>query len=136
MGLPPQHFSISSNAVHMSGTTQLTTQLATFEKHIKPEKLTTIKLAGCNLRVTSSSEQMKDGLWHIQTSIFNLGAQTCLIQSKKMNLVKPLALSAGSVEGAGRGFSEGEPRLVDADISVGTPSTSLSATTASVYVAP
>jgi len=114
----------------------LVKQTAALAQAFKPEKLTTIKLAGCNLRVTSSSEQMHSGLWYTQTSIFNLGSQECFIRSGKMFSGEPFTVKPGRVEGAGVGFSEGEPKSADAEISVHTAKASPTATTAPVYVAP
>jgi hypothetical protein len=110
--------------------------LSITDKPKPPEIHTRIKLAGCNLQVTSSADLMRDGTWHRGIDIINLGAQGCEIQSDKMGLVKPEIVDAGRERGAGSGFSEGEPKLVDAEISVHTTDTSSATTIAQVYVAP
>jgi hypothetical protein len=91
----------SSKAEQLNKAENLTTP----EKLTAPEKITAIKLAGCNLHVTSRSVDMHDGTWHITNEILNLGAQICLVQSEKMDLVKPSAVDPGHMRDTGR-FSE------------------------------
>ena len=66
------------------------------------EKLTTINLAGCDLRVVSLYQvysQRATSPWQIKHRLFNAGTQDCLIQSKMMHLSTPVAIKAGEVFG-------------------------------------
>jgi hypothetical protein len=101
-----------------------------------PDQITAIKLGGCNLRVSSSTYQMHDGVWLTTTFVLNLGAQTCVIQSNELNLVNPLTVDPNDLREPRRFFSEKEPRIADAGISVHAPSTPPATTTAPVYVLP
>ena len=99
------------------------------------EKLTTINLAGCDLRVVSlyeSYSQRANSPWQIKHRLFNVGTQDCLIQSKMMNLPAPVAIKAGDVFER-ESISESVPQLVDIEISVGATSTSLTRTTVRLY---
>jgi hypothetical protein len=100
------------------------------------QKLTTINLAGCNLRVVSLYEPYSNKLYspvRIMQRIFDVGTQDCLIQSEKMNLATPVNIKAGDVFER-ESISEGFPQLVDIEISVGTARTSLTKTTVPLYI--
>jgi hypothetical protein len=100
------------------------------------EKLTTIKLAGCDLRVVSLFDvygQRFNSPWRIKHRIFDVGTQDCLIQSEKMNLTRPVTIKPGDVFER-ESISESVPKLVDIEISVGVTSTSLTKTTVPLYV--
>jgi hypothetical protein len=102
------------------------------------EKFTTIRLAGCDLRVVSFYDaygQRLDSPFLIKHRIFDLGAQDCLIQSEKMNLATPVTIKPGVVFER-ESLSESKPQLVDTEISVGATSTSLTKTTVRLYVEP
>ena len=101
------------------------------------EKLTTIKLEGCDLRVVSFFDvfgQRFNSPWRIKHRIFDVGTQDCLIQSEKMNLPRPVTIKSGEVFER-EGISESVPKLVDIEILVGAASTALTKTTVPLYVA-
>jgi hypothetical protein len=100
------------------------------------EKLTTIKLAGCDLRVVSLYDPYGQKIyspWRAKHRIFNVGNQDCLIQSEKMNFTTPVAIKPGEVFER-ESILESVPQLVDVEISVGATSTSLTKTTVPLYI--
>jgi hypothetical protein len=100
------------------------------------EKLTTIRLAGCDLRVVSfydSYGQKLNSPVRIKYRIFDVGPQDCLIQSERINLMTPITIKSGDVFER-ESISEWVPQLVDIEISVGAISTSLTKTTVPLYV--
>jgi hypothetical protein len=101
------------------------------------EKLTTINLAGCDLRVVSLYDvygQKVSSPWRIKHRIFDVGPQDCLIQSEKMNLTTPVTIKPGDVFER-ESISESMPQLVDVEISVGATGASLAKTTVPLYIA-
>jgi hypothetical protein len=102
------------------------------------EKVTTINLAGCDLRVVSLYDPYGNKLfcpWRIKHRVFNVGTQGCLIQSEKMNVTTPVAIKPGDIFER-EIISESGAKLVDIEISVGATSTSLTKTTVPLYVEP
>jgi hypothetical protein len=102
------------------------------------EKFTTIRLAGCDLRVVSFYDaygQRLNSPFLIKHRIFDLGTQDCLVQSEKMNLATPVTIKPGVVFER-ESLSDSKPQLVDTEISVGATSTSLTKTTVLLYVEP
>jgi hypothetical protein len=102
------------------------------------EKVSTIKLGGCELRVVSLFDlygQRLSSPWRVKHRILDVGAQDCVIQSEKMKLVSPVTVKSGVVIER-EDISEKTPKLVDVEISVGTTSTSLAKTTVPIYVQP
>jgi hypothetical protein len=99
------------------------------------EKLSTIKLAGCDLQVVSLfglyGEHL-DSPFRIKYRIVNVGAQNCAIQSEKMSLASPVSIKPGETLEKEK-LSGGPPKLDDVEISVGPTSTSLTKTTVRLY---
>jgi len=105
------------------------------EKHALPENVTAIKLAGCNLSVSSWVDRGHEGAWMVEREIINLGAQACVIQSEKMGPMTPFNVEPNRKWNEEK-YSEGEPKLVDAEISVHGGDASPATTTVPVYVVP
>jgi hypothetical protein len=100
------------------------------------ERVTAIKLAGCDLRVVSFYDPYgtrTNSPVRIKHRIFDVGAKDCLIQSEAMNLTTPVTIKPGDVFERER-ISESLPQLVDIEISVGATSTSLTKTTVPLFV--
>lgn len=75
------------------------------------EKLTTIKVAGCDLQVVSLYDpygQQVNSPWRIKQRFFDVGPQDCLIQSEKMKLTMPVTIKSGDVFDR-ESISEGVP---------------------------
>jgi hypothetical protein len=101
------------------------------------EKLTTIKLAGCDLQVASFYDgygQNFNSPWRIRHQIFDVGPQDCQIQSERMNLTTPMIIKRGDVFERER-ISERVPELVDVEISVGATGVPSAKTTVRLYMA-
>lgn len=109
--------------------------LSAAEKHALPEKITAIKLAGCNLSVSSWVDRGHEGPWMVEREIINLGAQACVIQSEKMGPMTPFNVEPNLMWNEAK-YSEGEPKLVDAEISVHSRNTLPATATVPVYVVP
>lgn len=100
------------------------------------EKLTRIKLAGCDLRVVSLFDVYGRDFyspWRIKHRVFDVGTEDCVIQSEKMNLASPVTVKPGEALER-ESISESAPKLVDIEISVGATRNSLTKTTVPLYV--
>jgi hypothetical protein len=102
------------------------------------EKLTAIKLGGCDLRVISLFDVYGQHLyspWRIKHRVFDVGTHDCVIQSERMKLASPVTVKSGDMIEK-ESISERPPKLVEIEISVGSTATSLTTTTVPLYVEP
>ncbi|HVS88236.1 MAG TPA: hypothetical protein VHF01_08430 [Candidatus Acidoferrum sp.] len=101
------------------------------------EKLTAIKLAGCDLQVVSLfdiyGQHLSSSPWIIKHRIFNVGSQNCVIQSEKIGLVSPVTIKPGDILEKER-FSDGAPKLFEVQVSLGAASMPPTSTTIPLYV--
>jgi hypothetical protein len=100
------------------------------------ERLTTLKLAGCDLRIVSLFDvygQRYNSPWRIKQRVFNVGAQNCEIQSEQVTLSGPVNVKPGDIFEK-ESISESSPKLVDMEILVGVNPNSLSKATIPLYV--
>jgi hypothetical protein len=100
------------------------------------EKLTTLKLGGCDLRIVSLFDvygQQFTSPWRIKQRVFNVGTQNCFVQSEKVSLSGPFTVKPGDIFEQ-ESISEGAPKLLDAEISVGVNPVFLSKATIPLYV--
>lgn len=99
------------------------------------EKLTSVKLGGCDLQVVSLFElygQHYDSPWHIKHRIVNIGTQDCVIQSQALNLTNPATVKSGDTLDREH-LSEYGPKLTDAVVSIGAAGTSAETTSIPIY---
>jgi hypothetical protein len=99
------------------------------------EKLTSVKLAGCDLQVVSLFEvygRHYDSPWQIKHRIVNIGTQDCVIQSQALNLVNPAIVKSGDTLEREH-LSEGAPKLTNAMVSIGAAGTSRETTSIPIY---
>lgn len=102
------------------------------------EKLTPIKLAGCDLRVVSFYDVYGQNLhspWRIKHRIFNLGTHDCVIQSEKLNFASPVTVKPGEIVER-ESVSDTAPELTHAEILVGATGASLTTTSVPLYLEP
>lgn len=100
------------------------------------EKLSAVKLAGCDLQVVSLFDvygQRLNSPWQIKNRIFNVGSQDCVIQSKQLNVEDAVTVKPGDILERER-VSEGPPKLVEVEISIGATGTSRTMTTIPLYL--
>jgi hypothetical protein len=100
------------------------------------EKVTSIKLAGCDLRVVSLYDpygQKLNSPVRIKHRIFDVGSRDCLIQSDRLNVPTPVTIKPGEIFER-ESISESVPQLVDIEMSLGATSTFLTKTTVPLYV--
>jgi hypothetical protein len=99
------------------------------------EKLTLVKLGGCDLQVVSLFElygQNPDSPWHIKHRIINVGPQDCMVQSQAFNLENPAIVKTGDTLEREH-LSEHAPKLGDAVLSVGVVGNSRETATTPIY---
>jgi hypothetical protein len=100
------------------------------------ERLTTIRLAGCDLNIVSFYDlygQHYHSPWRIKYRIFNVGAQDCVLQSKELEVDRPVTLKAGDLFEK-EWVSKDPPTLTDVQISVGAVNAAPINTTAPAYL--
>jgi hypothetical protein len=100
------------------------------------EKLTAIKLAGCDLRMVSFFDVYGRGLYspyQMKHRLFNEGHQNCVIRSDELNLTILTNIKPGQIIEKEQ-VSESYPILRDSEISVGSSNTSLVRTTVPLYL--
>jgi hypothetical protein len=100
------------------------------------EKLTAIKLAGCDLRMISFFDVYGRGFYspfQVKHRLFNEGHQNCVIRSDELNLTIPTNIKLGEIIEKEQ-VSESYPILRDSEISVGSSNTSLVTTTVPLYL--
>jgi len=64
------------------------------------EKLTTVKLGGCDLRVVSLYDRYGQNLgspWQIKHRIFNVGTESCVVQSEQLDAKGPFTIGPGAI---------------------------------------
>jgi hypothetical protein len=102
------------------------------------ENLTTVKLAGCELRIVSAFEgydkSFNNSPWHIRHRIFNVGNRDCIIQSQTLKLENPTVIRPGDTLDREQ-VSEHAPKLTGVAISMGTAGAARETTSISIYVA-
>jgi hypothetical protein len=100
------------------------------------ERLTSVKLGGCDLQVVSSFDvygQHLDSPWHIKHRIINIGTQDCAVQSQALNLESPTVVKSG--ETLDREHLSGHaPKFSDAVVSIGAVGNSRETTNVPIYV--
>ena len=100
------------------------------------ERLTTLKLAGCDLRIVSVFDvygSQYNSPWRIKQRVFNVGTQNCEIQSEQIALSGPVTVKPSDIF-ENESISESSPKLVDVEILVGVNPTFLSKATIPLYV--
>jgi hypothetical protein len=100
------------------------------------EKLTTVKSAGCDLRVVSFYDrygQNLDSPWRIKHRIFNAGTESCVVQSEQLDASGPFTIGPGAIFER-EIITEHAPYLADFEVSVGTASTTMEKTHIQLYV--
>jgi hypothetical protein len=103
---------------------------------VSGEKLTSVKLGGCDLQMVSIFEiygQHSDSPWHIRHRIINAGTQDCAIQSHALNTDNPTIIKSGEMLDRER-MSEYYPKLSEVVVSVGTAVNSRETTSVPIYV--
>jgi len=100
------------------------------------EEFSGISAAGCELRIVSFYERYGSNLdspWRIKHRVFNIGSQSCVVQSAQLNPRGPVTVSAGDVFER-EWISAKVPKLVDGDVSVGASNTSLKNVPVRLYI--
>jgi hypothetical protein len=100
------------------------------------ENLTTVKLAGCELRIVSAFEVYDKNFkspWHIKHRIFNVGSRDCVIQSQTLKLENPTIIRPGDTLDREQ-VSEYPPKLLNVAISIGAGGATRETTSISIYV--
>jgi hypothetical protein len=100
------------------------------------EKLTPVKLSGCDLQIVSIFEvygQHSNSPWHIKHQIINAGTQDCAIQSQALNIDNPIIIKSGETLDRER-MSEFYPKLSEIVVSVGATGNSRETTGVPIYV--
>jgi hypothetical protein len=141
VGEPPPSSKAFANIIIPALVVSLAVLLtyATLTGRIQPnsgENLTTVKLAGCDLRVVSLFELYGNSYhspWHIKHRIFNIGSHDCLIQSQTLKLENPTLIKPGEALDREQ-VSEYRPKLLDVVILMGAVGTARETTSISVYV--
>jgi hypothetical protein len=86
------------------------------------EKLTTVSAAGCELEIISLFEiygQSSDSPWHVKHRVINVGGQTCVIQSPKMDFLLTTPIKPGEVMDRERVLARSPKRRDDVSFSLG-----------------
>jgi hypothetical protein len=99
------------------------------------EKLTTVKLAGCDLRVVSLYDIYGRSLrspWQIKNRIINVGTESCVVKSEQLDARDPFTIAPGAIFER-EIISERSPVLVDSEAAIGTTNTSLTKTQFQLY---
>jgi hypothetical protein len=100
------------------------------------EHLTTVKLAGCELRIVSAFEVYDKNFnspWHIKHRIFNVGSRDCVIQSQTLKLENPTIIRPGDTLDREQ-VSEYPPKLLNVAISMSAGGAARETTSISIYV--
>lgn len=100
------------------------------------EEFSGITAAGCELRIVSLYDrygQSTSSPWRIKHRVFNIGSQSCVVQSAQLNPRGPVTVSAGDVFER-EWISAKPPKLVDGDVSVGASNTPLKNVPVRLYV--
>jgi hypothetical protein len=100
------------------------------------EEFSGISVAGCELRIVSFYDRYGTNLdspWRIKHRVFNIGSQSCAVQSAQLNPRGAVTVSAGDVFER-EWISAKAPKLVDGDVSVGASNTPLRNVAVRLYV--
>ena len=99
------------------------------------EKLTTVKMAGCDLRVVSVYDRYGQDFtspWQIKNRVLNAGTVSCIVQSEHLDPTGPFTIGAGAIFEREM-ITEHAPNLVDFEASVGTTNSALTKTRIQLY---
>ena len=102
------------------------------------EKLTTVKLSGCDLQIISFYDrygQDFDSPWRVKHRVFNLGAAPCMITSDQLDKAGPFAVLPGVVFEREL-ITKSRPVLIESPASVGQRGADPSKTVINLYVEP
>jgi hypothetical protein len=100
------------------------------------EELSEISAAGCELKIVSFYDRYGNNLnspWRIKHRVFNIGSQSCVVQSAQLNPRGPITVSAGDVFEREWILAK-PPKLADGDVSVGASNTPLKNVPIRLYV--
>ncbi len=99
------------------------------------ERLTTVKLAGCDLRVVSLYDRYGRSFnspWQIKNRIINVGTESCVVRSVQLDARGPFTIEPGAISER-EVITERDPMLVNFEASVGTTNTTPTKTQFQLY---